>query len=115
MGALVTSTPAKIFAVSEMPGRRSARRGPARLVPAAYTIAEMPYAAASEMAMLGAKVLHQQSVVPCEAQRIPLRIANTFEPRKPGTWLVAEPQGKPPAVWALTLAGGALVRRGSMA
>ncbi len=81
-----------------------------RLVPAAYTIPEMPYQAASEMAMLGAKVLHQLSVVPCETQKIPLRIANTFEPEKPGTWLVSEPKGKPPAVWALTLTSGALVR-----
>jgi aspartate kinase len=81
-----------------------------RLVPAAYTIPEMPYSAASEMAMLGAKVLHQLSVVPCEQQKIPLRIANTFEPEKPGTWLVADPKGKPPAVWALTLTTGALVR-----
>jgi aspartate kinase len=81
-----------------------------RLVPAAYTIPEMPYHAASEMAMLGAKILHQQSVVPCEAQKIPLRIANTFEPEKPGTWLVSDPKGKPPAVWALTLTTGALVR-----
>jgi aspartate kinase len=81
-----------------------------RLVPAAHTIAEMPYHAASEMAMLGAKVLHQQSVEPVVAQKIPLRIANTFEPEKPGTWLVAKPKGKSPPVWAITLASGALVR-----
>jgi aspartate kinase len=84
-----------------------------RLVPAAHTIAEMPYEAASEMAMLGAKVLHQQSVQPVIAQKIPLRIANTFEPEKPGTWLVAKPKGKQPAVWALTLTSGALVRLNS--
>jgi aspartate kinase len=80
-----------------------------RLVPAAYTIAEMSYLIAAEMALLGAKVLHPKSVQPVARQRIPLRIASSFEPEKPGSRLVPLPPGPSPSVAALTL-----VRRGGL-
>lgn len=80
-----------------------------RVVPAAQTIEKMPYSIAAELAMLGAKVLHQKSVAPASAQKIPLRIASSFEPEKPGTLLVP-PESVAPRVWALTLVRGGLVR-----
>ena len=80
-----------------------------RLVPAAYTIPEVSYWIAAEMALLGAKVLHPKSVQPAARQRIPLRIASSFEPEKPGTRLVSPQPGQSPGVTALTL-----VRRGGL-
>ena len=80
-----------------------------RLVPHAHTISEMPYLIAAEMAMLGAKVLHAKSVQPAAKHGTRLRIASSFEPEKPGTWLVPLKPGGPPSVAALTL-----VRRGGM-
>jgi aspartate kinase len=82
-----------------------------RLVPAARTIPEMPFEIAAEMAMLGAKVLHQQSVGPCVKQGIPIRTASSFEPEKPGTRLVPLVGGRPPRAAVLTLVrGGGMVR-----
>jgi aspartate kinase len=82
-----------------------------RLVPAARTIPEMPFEIAAEMAMLGAKVLHQQSVGPCIKQGIPIRTASSFEPHKPGTRLVPLVGGQPARAAVLTLVrGGGMVR-----
>ena len=82
-----------------------------RLVPAAYSIGQMSYLLAAEMALLGAKVLHPKSVLPVARQGIPLRIASSFQPENPGTWLVSTPAGKAAGVTALTLVrGGGLVR-----
>jgi aspartate kinase len=85
-----------------------------RIVPAAHTIAEMPYHLAAEMALLGAKVLHPKSVVPAARQDIPLRVASTFEPDKRGTYLVPPKAGASASVAGLTLVRkGGLVRMSS--
>jgi len=82
-----------------------------RLVPAAYTLPEMSYLLAAEMALLGAKVLHPKSVLPAARQGIPLRIASSFDPDKPGTRLAPTTGDTGPSVTALTLVrNGALVR-----
>jgi aspartate kinase len=60
------------------------------------------------MALLGAKVLHPKSVQPAARQAIPVRIASSYEPDKPGTRLVPLQQATP-RVHALTL-----VRRGGL-
>jgi aspartate kinase len=73
-----------------------------RIVPAAHTVREMPYLIAAEMALLGAKVLHPKSVLPAAKSGVPLRVANSFEPEKPGTWLVPT-LGTAARVAALTL------------
>jgi aspartate kinase len=80
-----------------------------RLVPTAYTLPEVSYSVAAEMALLGAKVLHPKSVQPAARQRVPVRIASSAEPDKPGTRLVPERPGAAPGVTALTL-----VRRGGL-
>ena len=55
-----------------------------RLVPGAYTIPAVSYWIAAEMALLGAKVLHPRSVQPAARQRIPVRIASSHVPDRPG-------------------------------
>jgi len=85
-----------------------------RVVPKAHTIAEMPYLVAAEMALLGAKVLHPKSVLPAAKQGVPLRIASSFEPEKPGTMLVPGQPGGAAAVTGLTLVRKAtLIRQNS--
>jgi aspartate kinase len=84
-----------------------------RLVPSAYTIPAVSYWIAAEMALLGAKVLHPKSVQPAARQRIPVRIASSFEPDKPGTRLVPLDQAAAPSVTALTLVRRAALVRAS--
>jgi aspartate kinase len=82
-----------------------------RLVPAAYTLPELPYEIAAEMALLGAKVLHPKSVLPAARKQIPVRIASSADISRPGTRLVPQRPGAQAGVAALTLVrGGALVR-----
>jgi len=82
-----------------------------RLVPAARTLPQVSYVIAAEMAHLGAKVLHPKSVMPAARQRIPLRIASSFEPEKAGTRLVPSVPATGASVAALTLVRkSALVR-----
>jgi aspartate kinase len=87
-----------------------------RLVKAAYTIPELSYRIAAEMALLGAKVLHPKSVQPAARQRIPVRIASSFNPEQPGSRLVALEPAREPKVSALTVVRGAgLVRTAAAA
>jgi len=82
-----------------------------RLVQESYTIPELSYRIAAEMALLGAKVLHPKSVQPAARQRIPVRIASSFSPEEPGSRLVALGPARQPNVAALTVVrGGGLVR-----
>ena len=63
-----------------------------RLVTEARTIPEISYREVAEMAHFGAKVLHPKSIHPVIQAGITLRVRNTFNPRGPGTRLVAESQ-----------------------
>jgi aspartate kinase len=82
-----------------------------RLVKESYTIPELSYRLAAEMALLGTKVLHPKSVQPAARQRIPVRIASSFSPEEPGSRLVALEPAREPHVAALTVVrGGGLVR-----
>lgn len=47
----------------------------------------LSYDQAEALAALGAKVLHAKSLAPVREGRIPLRVANTFRPEAPGTWI----------------------------
>jgi aspartokinase/homoserine dehydrogenase 1 len=67
------------------------------LVKEARTLEQVSYREAAEMSYFGARVLHPKTIGPAVAERIPIRIKNTFAPERPGT-LVAEtspilPQG----------------------
>lgn len=65
-------------------------------VPEAKVIDQLSYDEAMELAYFGAKVLHPQTMGPAIADRIPIRILNTFAPDGPGTLICAEPLSKQP-------------------
>ncbi len=56
-----------------------------RLVPDAFSLPQLSYQEASELAYFGAKVLHPRTMRPLQERGIPLRIKNTINPEAPGT------------------------------
>ena len=56
-----------------------------RLVPEAFSLPQLSYREAAELAYFGAKVLHPRTMLPLMRQQIPLRIKNTMNPDAPGT------------------------------
>lgn len=62
-----------------------------RLIPEACTIPELTFREVGELAYFGAKVLHPKSIRPVIEAGIGLRVANTFNPAHPGTWIVPDP------------------------
>jgi len=50
-----------------------------------YTINELSYREASELAFFGAKILHPRCIWPAEQKNIPIVLKNTFEPQYQGT------------------------------
>ncbi|GAB4499872.1 MAG: aspartate kinase [Anaerolineales bacterium] len=65
-----------------------------RLQPDARTIPELTYREIAELAYFGAKVLHPKTIRPVIESGIGLRIANTFEPQHPGSWVVTHQTGQ---------------------
>lgn len=65
-----------------------------RVVPNAYSIPEISFQEASEMAFLGAKVLHPRTLRPAVRAGIPVRVLNTFNPKSPGTSIVKKEERK---------------------
>ncbi|HEX7069381.1 MAG TPA: bifunctional aspartate kinase/homoserine dehydrogenase I, partial [Rhodothermales bacterium] len=63
-----------------------------RIVPEAFSLPELSYREAAELAYFGAKVLHPRTMRPLQERRIPLYIKNTFRPEAPGT-LISEETG----------------------
>ncbi|RMF55586.1 MAG: aspartate kinase, partial [Bacteroidetes bacterium] len=61
-----------------------------RLVPGAFTLPELSYREAAELAYFGAKVLHPRTMRPLIEAGIPLLIKNTLNPSAPGTLIRAE-------------------------
>ncbi len=73
-----------------------------RLVPGASSILEMSYREASDLADLGAKVLHPKTMHALMLQGIPLAIRNTFAPERPGTKITSDGSSSGAGVRALT-------------
>jgi aspartate kinase len=68
-----------------------------RIVPGARPVGQISYAEASELAYYGAKVIHPATIHPALESGIPVRILNTFDPKAPGTVIVAHrPPGASP-------------------
>jgi aspartate kinase len=65
-----------------------------RVVPNAFTLRQVTFAEAAELAYFGAKVLHPRTVEPAVEAGIPVRILNTFEPHDPGTLVVDAREGE---------------------
>ena len=61
-----------------------------RLVPDAFTLPELSYREAAELAYFGAKVLHPRTMRPLQRQRIPLYIKNTLNPSAHGTLITEQ-------------------------
>lgn len=61
------------------------------LVPQARTLTELSYTEASDLAYVGAEVLHPKTIRPVIRGTIPLRIVNSFNPAHPGTLIVETP------------------------
>src|SRR6202034_4010111 len=72
-----------------------------RLVPSASSILEMSYREASDLADLGAKVLHPKTMHALMQQGIPLAIRNTFAPERPGTKITSDGSSSGAGVRAL--------------
>jgi aspartate kinase len=73
-----------------------------RLCPDAVVIEEISFKEMSELATFGAKVLHPATLLPAIRQNIPVLVASSFEPDKPGTWVRREVK-KSPLIRALAL------------
>lgn len=56
-----------------------------RMVPDAALIPQLNYREAGELSYYGAKVLHQRTMIPVAARRIPVWVRNTLNPSAPGT------------------------------
>lgn len=68
-----------------------------RIVAGARPVGQISYAEASELAYYGAKVIHPATIHPALESGIPVRILNTFDPKAPGTVIVAHrPPGASP-------------------
>lgn len=61
-----------------------------RKVPSAFSIPQMSYEEAMEMAHFGARVIHPPTMQPLSEKKIPLRIKNTFNPTFEGTVIGAK-------------------------
>ena len=56
-----------------------------RFVDQTYSIKEISFDEAAELAYFGAKILHPQSIIPAKEKNIPVLIKNTFKPKSKGT------------------------------
>ena len=65
-----------------------------RIVKTARSIPEVSYQEASEMAFLGAKILHPRTMKPAIKSGIPVRVLNTFNPENRGTSIVKKEERK---------------------
>jgi aspartate kinase len=62
-----------------------------RIVAEALPIPSLSFLEASELAFLGARVLHPSSVKPAVDAMIPVRVLNSYRPDAPGTSIAREP------------------------
>lgn len=73
-----------------------------RLVPEAFTLPELSYREAGELAFFGAKVLHPRTMRPLQEPGIPLQIRNTLNPTSPGTCISSDAPQRDGHVKAVT-------------
>ncbi len=63
-----------------------------RLVQGTFTLPELTFEEAAELAYFGAKVIHPKTIEPAVHAGIPVRVLNTFEADHPGTVIVRGPR-----------------------
>ncbi len=62
-----------------------------RFVDNTFSIEEISFDEAAELAYFGAKILHPQSLIPAKENNIPVRLKNTFNPESKGTIIKNQP------------------------
>jgi aspartate kinase len=65
-----------------------------RYVENTYTISQLSFDEAAELAYFGAKILHPSSVLPAKLSNISVRLKNTIKPRDAGTLITEKSSGK---------------------
>jgi len=63
-----------------------------RKVPSAFSLTEVSYEEAGELAHFGAKVIHPKTMQPARLKKIPIVIKNTFNPKAAGTIICDNPK-----------------------
>ncbi len=63
-----------------------------RMVPEAKSIRVMTFSEAAELAYLGAKVLHPDTIAPAVQKNIPVYVLNTWHPDSKGTLITNDPE-----------------------
>jgi aspartate kinase len=63
-----------------------------RMVPEAKSIRVMTFSEAAELAYLGAKVLHPDTIAPAVEKNIPVYVLNTWHPDSKGTLITNDPE-----------------------
>lgn len=76
------------------------------LVPSAFTLPQLSYREAAEMAYFGARVLHPRTMRPIRESGIPLQIKNTTNPEAEGTLIRADSPETDGHVKAITAVRG---------
>lgn len=72
--------------------------------PTAKTIRELSFEEATEMVILGTRMIHPRALEPAISDNIPVRIRNTFNPDNPGTLITSKPTESREVVKAITVA-----------
>ncbi len=80
-----------------------------RIVPEAFSLPDLSYREAAELAYFGAKVLHPRTMRPLQERRIPLHIKNSFRPDAPGTLIYEDKGDQEGRVKAITTIRGVAV------
>jgi aspartate kinase len=64
-----------------------------RVVENTYSISQLSFDEAAELAYFGAKVLHPSTVLPAKIANVPVRLKNTMKPEDEGTLITDKPTG----------------------
>ena len=86
-----------------------------RLVPEAKTLPFLSYEEAAELSYFGAKVLHPKTILPAVAQKIPVRVCNSWEPEKAGTIILARSESTGNRIKSISYKKGITILRVSSA
>lgn len=73
-----------------------------KLVPEAEAVRRLTFREASELASLGARILHSRTLEPLEEEEIAIRIRNLDDPRHPGTAVIRKRSGRRAAFKCVT-------------
>lgn len=66
-----------------------------RIEPDARPLTELSFDEAAELSVFGAKVLHPATIKPAIRKSIKVYVGSSFDPEKPGTWIVKKPKSQP--------------------